>query len=254
MESLDSIRIDLKFPLADGRTLVQGPLTYNQDGICSRHNADFMKAPEFVKAYSFGMQGGNPATQIQWRVHMALWCATQALTIAGDFVECGVHTGILSGAVVEWTNFAQHKDRTFYLFDTWEGIPEEQISDQEKQLGVSQMNRKYANGDSIFHGVQEKFKRWENTVITRGRVPDTLGALNECERIAYLSIDMNVVEAEMAAIERLWPKMTTGAMVLIDDYGWAQHVCQKQAWDQWADQNGVMILSLPTGQAIVRKS
>ena len=35
----DTLRIDLHFPLADGRTLVQGPLTYNQDGLATDRRA-----------------------------------------------------------------------------------------------------------------------------------------------------------------------------------------------------------------------
>lgn len=249
----DTLRIDLKFPLADGRTLVQGPLTYNQDGLATRHNADFMGDPHFAEAYRVGMENGTPAIRIEWRVHVALWCATCALTVEGDFVECGVHTGILSGAVMTWLDFARHAPRRFFLFDTWAGIPVEQMSDAEKRLGVSEMNRKYQNGDSLYAGVQRKFSRWPNAVVVRGRVPESLEALKEVEQIAYASIDLNVAEAEMSAIEVLWSRMSRGGLVLLDDYGWAPHVNQKLAWDNWARRNGVMILSLPTGQGLLRK-
>lgn len=249
----DLLRLDLKFPLADGRTVVQGPLTYNQDGLATKHNADFMRDERFAAAYQAGMENGNPNTRIEWRVHVALWCATQALQLEGDFVECGVHTGILSGAVMTWLDFARQAPRRFFLFDTWAGIPVEQMSEEEKRLGVEQMNRKYQNGDLLYADVQRKFARWPNAVVVRGRVPETLEAMRDSQRVAYASIDLNVTEAEMGAIGFLWPRMVSSGLVLLDDYGWAPHIHQKHAWDEWAARNGVMILALPTGQGLIRK-
>jgi hypothetical protein len=231
----------------------QVPLTYNQDGLATQHNADFMQDPRFQEAYRIGMENGRPGTRIEWRVHVALWCATRGLQLAGDFVECGVHTGILSGAVMTWLDFARHADRRFYLFDTWAGIPPEQVSEEERRFGVLDMNRKYQDGDALHAAVVKKFSRWPNSVIVRGRVPESLSALAESGAIAYCSIDLNVAAAEMAAIEILWPRMVSGACLLIDDYGWAAHLNQKKAWDAWAARTGVMILALPTGQGVVLK-
>ena len=243
----------VKFPLADGRVLVQGPLSYNQDGLATQHNADFMREPRFLEAYRVGMENGRPGTQVEWRVHTALWCAEQAIRLEGDFVECGVHTGILSGAVMTWLGFAAHAPRRYFLFDTWQGIPAEQVSEDEKRFGVLEMNRKYQNGDALHADVVKKFSRWPNAVVVRGRVPETLSALAGSSKIAYASIDMNVAAAEMAAADLLWPKLVPGAPMLLDDYGWAAHVHQKKAWDAWARQQGVSILSLPTGQGLVLK-
>jgi len=33
---------------------VSGPLTYNRDGLATRHNCDFMQAPRFTAAYAAG--------------------------------------------------------------------------------------------------------------------------------------------------------------------------------------------------------
>jgi len=253
MSKLDSLSLEVKFPLPDGRLLVQGPLTYNQDGLATSHNADFMRDERFLQAYRVGLENGRPGTQVEWRTHVALWCATQALALEGDFVECGVHTGILSGAVMTYLDFAKQASRKYYLFDTWAGIPLEQMSEEEKRIGVAEMNRKYQNGDVLHADVVKKFSRWPNAVVVRGRVPDTLSAMEGSKKIAYASIDMNVAAAEMAAAEFLWPRLVPGALMLLDDYGWSAHVNQKKAWDAWAAAHGVMILSLPTGQGLIRK-
>jgi hypothetical protein len=249
----DLIKLEVRFPLADGRMLVQGPLSYNQDGLATQHNADFQRDPRFLEAYRVGMENARPGTEVEWRVHVALWCAAQALALEGDFVECGVHTGILSGAVMTWLDFARAAPRRFYLFDTWQGIPPEQVSEEEKRYGVLDMNRKYQDGDAVHAAAMKKFSRWPNAVVVRGRVPESLAAMAGAPKVAYVSIDMNVAAAEMAAADFLWPRLVPGGFMLLDDYGWAAHANQKKAWDQWAAQNGVMILSLPTGQGLVAK-
>ena len=247
------LRIDVMFPLADGRTLVQGPLTYNQDGLATSHNADFMKDKRFIDAYQVGIENSPPGVKIEWRAHIALWCANQAIRVPGDFVECGVHTGILSGAVMAWLDFARQVPRKFFLFDTWTGIPIEQMSDAERRLGAEKMNRKYQNGDEVHAGVVRKFARWPNAVIVRGRIPDSLAPLKESKGIAYASIDLNIAEAEMGAIDIIWPLMTPGGVILLDDYGWSPHIHQKLAWDNWALGQNIMILALPTGQGLILK-
>ncbi len=63
---------------------------------------------------------------------------------------------------------------------------------------------------------------------------------------------MNCVIPEIAAIEHFYPKLSIGAVILLDDYGW--HFLQKKAMDKWADKMGVTILSLPTGQGMVIKT
>jgi hypothetical protein len=246
------VKLEVKFPLPDGRMLVQGPLTYNTDGLASQHNCEFVKDPKFAAAYAFGMTGGPPGRHLEWRVHMALWLAAQAIQMPGDFIECGVNTGILSGAIMTYLDFSRHAERKYYLLDTFAGIPDEQISDAERVSGVAGMNEKYQGGDSLFDRVRRKFAPWPNALLVRGRVPDTLTEVRS-ERIVFASIDMNVVEPEIAAAQFLWPRLVPGAFVLLDDYGWAPHINQKRAWDVFARQHDIQILSLPTGQGLIMK-
>jgi O-methyltransferase len=227
-------------------------LKYSSDGLHTFHNCDFIKNPRFQQAYKFGLINARQGISIEWRVHVALWAAAQCATLQGDFIECGVHTGILSGAVMTWIDFEKMPNKKYYLMDTFEGIPLDQISDAEFSLGVAQMNRKYESGDKTYSNVMEKFKKWENCRVIRGRVPDTLNQV-ESLKFSYVSIDMNVTTAEIAAAEFLWPKMVPGAIMLLDDYGWESHIQQKLAFDEFALKHEIQILSLPTGQAILMK-
>jgi O-methyltransferase len=97
------------------------PLTFASDGLATVHNCDFINEPLFQKAYNLGLQTGHrfgPDLHIEWRVFVCCWAAYQAKQLDGDYVECGVNTGIVSRAVMEYIDFAGMTNRKFYLLDT----------------------------------------------------------------------------------------------------------------------------------------
>jgi O-methyltransferase len=179
-------------------------------------------------------------------VHVACWAATQAAQLEGEFCECGVYRGGLARAIVDYVGFGD-LDKAFYLFDTFEGIPETAISQAERQLG-----RLPGEYDESYQAVRETFRNFANVHIVRGVVPEVL-SLVEIERVAYLSLDMNVYQPEIAAAEHFWPRIVSGGIILLDDYGFRAHRLQKVAMDAFAQERGTEILSLPTGQGLLVK-
>lgn len=73
------------------------------------------------------------------------------------------------------------------------------------------------------------------------------------DKISFLSIDLNCAAPEIAAADFFWDKLVNGASIVLDDYGWAKHIVQKHAFDDFARRRGVPILSLPTGQGLIIK-
>jgi len=223
-------------------------VTYNQDGLVSVHNVDFMQDERFARAYKKGEETGSwGSAKIHWRAFVACWAADRGKALEGDFVECGVNRGGLSRSVMEYIEFAGMRDRKFYLLDTFEGLAEQYISEEEKKLG-----RQAGGYEECYESVKMTFRSFENAVIIRGTVPDTLSEVKS-EKIAYLSIDMNCAEPEIAAANYFWDKLVSGAAVVLDDYGWVDHIVQKRAFDHFAAERGVPILPLPTGQGLILK-
>lgn len=185
----------------------ENPLpTYNADNLLVSHKTvGFMDDPRFRRAYRRGMdsghhiarpRGSNDDLHIEWRVHVALWAASEALRLSGDFVECGVNTGIFSLAVCDYLDF-NSTERSFWLFDTFNGIPVEQVSEREQELGRLPENE--ANYSECFELARSNFAPFRGAKLVRGRVPDTLDTV-KVDRVAYLLIDMNIVELEVAAL------------------------------------------------------
>ncbi len=221
--------------------------TYEQDGLITVHNSDFLYDEDFRRAYLAGEEQNSWSNApIHWRVHVVLWAAARAAQMEGDLVECGVNRGGFSRAVIEYINFPQMKDKKFYLLDTFEGLSPKYISDEERE------NIADYNYENCYEEVKNTFGKYENVEIIKGIVPDTLSQVKS-EKVSFLSIDMNCAAPEIAAAEFFWDKLTSGAAIVLDDYGWAKHIVQKRAFDEFARQRNVKILSLPTGQGLILK-
>lgn len=228
------------------------PVTYNADGLATVHNCDFTSDPKFAEAYRLGSQTMTAfaGIDIRWRTYICCWAAHHAKLLGGDFVECGVNTGAFSRAVMHYIDFHAMPDRRFYLLDTYDGIPDEQISAEERTRGIDGYGRFYPD---CYAQVRDTFASFANVRIVRGRVPDTLSQIDS-QQVSYVSMDMNIAVPELAAGDFLWPRMTPGAIMVLDDYGWRPHIAQKHAWDQFAAARGSRVLALPTGQGLLIKA
>ena len=231
--------------------LPKAQTTYAQDLLYTEHNADFMRERSFAEAYRLGTQ--TDAGQllkdggIHWRVHVICWAAWHARHLAGDFVDCGVNTGMYARAVIHYVDF-QRLGKTYYLLDTFSGMDPRYSSPYEMRrndiLG-------YGRRAGVYEQVQETFKDY-NVAIIRGAVPDTL-PLVKSSRICFLSVDMNAVLPEVAALEFFWDRLVKGGIIVLDDYGYPGCLEQKEAHDHFAASKGVKVLSLPTCQGLILK-
>lgn len=217
--------------------------TYMADGLITRHTADFLDDQKFVAAYAKGKSTGSWMNMDpSWRVYTACWAASHAADLPGDFVECGVNRGGMALTIMEYLKFNALEKR-FFLLDTYSGFPEGS-QDSTANRGL------YSD---CYDDVMRTFAPYRGARIIRGVVPDALSAI-DAERIAYLSIDMNCAEPEIEAVRRLWPRISAGAVVLLDDYGGGPaYRSQKQAFDVLAGELGFHILALPTGQGLIVK-
>lgn len=235
------------FRLPQSIIYFQGPATYKESGMVVGRNADFVKNPAFQSAYQLGQETGSwQHFKVHWRLHVILWAAKHASQLEGDFVECGVYRGGYSRAIIDYLDFSK-LPKKFYLLDTFEGLVGDYITEEEKLQGLDLVEY-----DKSYEDVKATFQPFDNVIIIQGAVPTTLEQV-KADKVAYLSIDMNNVLPEIAAIEFFWDKLVTGAVVVLDDYGFPNHINQKIAFDEFAQRQGIDILTLPTGQGLILK-
>ncbi len=223
--------------------------------------AGFLNDPNFASAFN-AVRGSHQYDQyaspdgIAWRMHTLVWAGRMALTLpAGDFVECGVFKGDMAWVVSEVTGLAA-TGREFHLYDSFEGFDMAQTS-QERDFpdlhGFVEFANKVYSAPGLWEGVQARFAPLPHFKLHRGFLPQTLDTDGYPEKIAYLHVDLNVAQPEGASVERLFPRVVPGGVVVFDDYGWKDYGLIKKTHDAYFASQGNHVLELPTGQGLVIK-
>jgi len=177
---------------------------------------------------------------ILWRISVVAWGARNGLRLEGDFVECACYKGTTARIVCDYLNFADHRDRRYFLYDLFDhdpSMPHHAMPEHSKQL---------------FAGVKARFSDAPNVTVSQGKVPDVLAEVSP-RKIAFMHLDLNNADAEVGALEVLFDRMVPGAVLVLDDYGWLAYRAQKLAEDPWFEKRGYRILELPTGQGLLIK-
>lgn len=196
----------------------------------------------------------NPDGQvISWRAHIAASLASHAKKLGTTFVECGVNVGLLSGSICKlFEKTGVDRLEKFYLFDTYEGIPTDQFD--EKTEPLASYHNKHNYTENIYDFVQKVFSPYPYVHVVQGRVPEILEKYKEIQDVSYLSLDMNIVIPEKAAMEFFWDRMVNGGVVLLDDYGFANHGPQQDYFDSFCRERNTVPVHFPTGQAMIIKT
>jgi hypothetical protein len=236
-----------------GYGLVNTHGRYFDDGLFSVHSESFRRSTRFQGAYARGVQAGAGVDpRFEWRVHIALWAASNAARLSGDFVECGVNAGFISSAMMRYLDW-DRLGKCFYLVDTFSGPIPDQYSPEEIACGRAEVAANALAAGAYLtdiESVRRNFSSWRNIRIVRGAVPGVLPEI-DAKEVALLHLDMNCAYPERAALEFFWKRMQPGAMVLLDDYCYAGCEEQGRAIQAAAERFGVEVLSLPTGQGLI---
>jgi hypothetical protein len=242
---------------ACGYTIVNTRKHYAEDGLITLHDDRVLHDPAFRRAYARGVQasrGVDPG--MAWRIHVAVWAAQMALRVPGYFVECGVNAGFVSSAIMDYLDW-NSTGRVFYLIDTFAGPVLSQYSDREVQEGRLRIAQEaLAAGAYVtdMERVRANFAEWPSATVVQGAVPEALSILENGVAggaTAFLHIDLNCAYPERAALEFFWPRLSPGAVVLLDDYSYLGQRNQAEAIDEAARQWDAHVLSLPTGQGLL---
>jgi hypothetical protein len=168
--------------------------------------------------------------------------------IPGDLVECGVWNG---GSVLLMALALKHfgdTTRKIYLYDTFEGMPRPGDLDRDWK-GVAAIGEweamKSVNPEGInwgFGGTVETVQEVvfssgyprENFVFVKGMVEQTIPGVRP-ERIALLRLDTDFYASTHHELVHLYPLVSPGGMLIIDDYGCFQGA--RIAVDQYFREN-----------------
>lgn len=171
--------------------------------------------------------------------------------IPGDIVECGVWRGGSMQACAKTLLSLGETERDLHLFDTFEGMPPPTAEDLRRD-GKSAEDLLAAQGKdrpiwaiASLEDVQAGFEQvpypGERVHYVQGMVEDTVPQ-QAPERISILRLDTDWYASTKHELEYLYPRLVSGGVLLIDDYGYWQG--SRQAVDEFLEKTGERLLML----------
>jgi O-methyltransferase len=149
-----------------------------------------------------------------------IWDLSQTIfreKIPGDFAECGVWKGgaaIFMRAILK----AYGENRKVYACDSFAGFrsvdhPEDQ---KDKRLNTLLENDGLIASEEV---VRENFKKYgfEDEILVKGYFEDTLKDA-PIGPLALLRSDCDLYEGTYASLNALYPKVSLGGFIIVDDY------------------------------------
>jgi O-methyltransferase len=149
----------------------------------------------------------------------------------GEFVECGVWRGgnaLLAAGVFKLYGAT----RKVYLFDTFAGMTLPTAYDTAAMTGEAahalyMRSQRESHNELCYASLEDvkgAFARANlldsNIVFVKGDVLSTLGvADNLPQKIAVLRLDTDWYESTRMELETLYPRLSIGGVIMIDDYG-----------------------------------
>lgn len=127
--------------------------------------------------------------------------------LKGAVAEAGVYKGDYSKEINRC-----FPDRKLFLFDTFEGFVESDISEEKKN---SHTTADYLKETSV-ELVLGKMPIKENCIVKKGVFPETAKKIDET--FIYVSLDMDLYKPTLEGLRFFYPKMERGGIIAIHDF------------------------------------
>jgi O-methyltransferase len=165
--------------------------------------------------------------------------------ISGDIVECGAWRGGSSMAMAAALLKLNETERTLWLYDTFQGMTEPTDADRDPSnvaakdlLASAKRNDKLDRSLMLaFAPIEDVRKNMHSTGYPTDRIRFVPGPVEQTipaslpDRIALLRLDTDWYESTRHELINLYPRLSPGGILIIDDYGQWQGA--RQAVDEY---------------------
>ncbi len=174
------------------------------------------------------------------RLENIMHCVEDVLirNVPGDLIETGVWRGgasIFMRAILKVHGVV---DRKVWVADSFEGLPPPNETTYPHDAKVDL--HKFEVLAVPLEEVASNFKRYglldDQVIFLKGWFRDTLPTV-EIDKLAVMRLDGDLYESTMDALVNLYPKLSVGGYVIIDDYG-AVKACN-EAIHEFRRQHGI---------------
>jgi hypothetical protein len=188
---------------------------YNSDGLATAHYSPFLEDAQFATAYrqTIAWWWHGRSVDVRWRMWILTQCAKHCQTLPGAFVEFGVYRGGCAFMILTLADLIE--GRQFYLFDTFGGVPETNLSETERQAGfagrladtsIEHILKVLAPWDLTTHG-NRRWRYLRDASQNGDRPGGVLSPRLECQRADAVGIGIRLPQASQLRHDRhgrLW--------------------------------------------------
>ena len=211
---------------------------WNSPIIVSQHNSDVIyHAGNKVLKSTF--RGENwTSFERKWNLKELL---KQTKGVVGDFAECGVFRG---GSAYFMCLEAKTSGRHVHLFDSFEGLSEPQVEESHH----------WSKGDLAIseQSLRENLAQFDNFSTYAGWIPERFDEVEDLQ-FSFVHIDVDLAQPTGDSIAFFFPRMSPGAIMLLDDHGSAMCPGARNAALTYFADRPEEVLDLATGQGLVIK-
>jgi hypothetical protein len=174
--------------------------------------------------------------------------------IEGDFVECGVWRGGSSMMIAQILKTRNIKNRSIYLYDTFEGMPAPSSDDVDfsgndaKKLLMDVIEYKenapiwcYATEADVIANISSTEIDLAQVHLIKGKVEDTIPTMSPKSNIALLRLDTDWYASTKHELIHLYPTLSAKGVLIIDDYGHWQG-CRKAVDEYFSESTNRKLL------------
>ena len=205
----------------------------------SEFGRTFLEDQCFLKYYQNFMDPGN------WhsldRKYVLNELLKQALLVEGDAAEAGVYKGASSYLICK---AIAGLGRQHHLFDSFEGlsVPDFHDGDYWTKGALS------ASEEDVRRSLSE----FSNYTIYKGWIPECFTDVANC-KFSFVHIDVDLYGPTKQSLEFFYPRLTQGAIVLLDDVGFKTCPGATKAANEVFGSCPEPLMFLPTGQGFAIK-
>lgn len=221
---------------------------YLSDGLGTTHFSPFREDPGFERTYqelaTWWWQGR--AIDIRWRMWIMTECARQCAALPGAFAEFGVYRGGCAYMILSEAKL--RPDQEFYLFDTFAGIPDTNLTQSEEQAGFGGRL-----ADTSLAHIEKVLGKWGRQIRTvEGDVFETL-EVTETGPLAFCHLDLNASAPSLRALQYAYDRLLPAGIIVMDDYTQHEFSEQRNVVDGFFADKPEVPLAMPTGQGLIVK-
>lgn len=181
------------------------------------------------------------------RCYVLQSCLRSIDDVEGDVAECGVREGKSASFMRE----ACDRQRTFYLFDSFEGLSDpvagrDTLSSSWRKDGTKRVFAVDAER------VMSRLEAEHDFKVMRGWIPERFPEVGD-RVFAMVHIDVDLYEPTRDAIAFFYPRVSQHGIIVCDDYGSGNYPGARAAIDEYLADKPEKPIELPQGQCLIVK-